>query len=95
MKATANLQPKQTKDNTGLGINDSLQLNITDDNGNIKYDYVEGNTLYDIISNLNDKDGLYKQNNTYIYKGNNVNNYLYEVRYEGSILHTRLQGKSV
>lgn len=36
VKEIVNNKEKQTKDNTGLGINDSLQLNITDDNGNIK-----------------------------------------------------------
>ena len=61
---------------------EDTKIIITNENGNIKYDYVEGNTLYDIISNLNDKDGLYKQNNTYIYKGNNVNNYL---SYDGKV----------
>ena len=61
---------------------EDTKIIITNENGNIKYDYVEGNTLYDIISNLDDKDGLYKQNDTYIYKGNNVNNYL---SYDGKV----------
>ena len=61
---------------------ENTKILITNGNGNIKYNYVEGSTLYDIISSLNDKDGVYKQNDTYIYKGNNVNNYL---SYDGKI----------
>lgn len=49
---------------------------ITKEDGKIKYEYIEGNTLYDIIINLNDKDGLYKDGNNYIYKGLNPNNYV-------------------
>ena len=49
---------------------------ITNEDGNIKYEYVEGNTLYDILINLNDKDGVYKSGNNYIYKGINSNNYV-------------------
>lgn len=49
---------------------------ITKENGQIKYEYIEGNTLYDIIINLNDKEGLYKDDNNYVYKGLNPNNYV-------------------
>lgn len=61
---------------------ENTKIVITNENGDIKYNYVEGSTLYDVISNLNDKDGVYKLDDTYIFKGNNVNNYL---SYDGKI----------
>lgn len=55
---------------------DNTKVLIINEDGKITYDYIEGNTLYDIIINLNDKDGLYKNDEDYIYKGNNANNYV-------------------
>ena len=49
---------------------------ITNDGNNINYEYVEGKTLYDIIIDLNDNDGLFKDDNNYIYKGISANNYI-------------------
>lgn len=49
---------------------------ITNTNGKISYDYVEGNTIYDYIKSLNDKDGLYKEGENYLYKGINATNYV-------------------
>lgn len=50
---------------------------ITNEKGQINYQYIEGNTLYDVITKLDSKDGIYKNDNDYIYKGINVNNYIY------------------
>ena len=55
---------------------------ITNDDNKVTYNYVEGNTLYDIVSNLNDKDGVYKNKDEYIYKGMNANNY---ISYDGNV----------
>ena len=55
---------------------------ITNENGQVSYAYIEGDTLYDIIVKLNDKDGVYKQDNDYIFKGINSNNY---ISFDGNI----------
>lgn len=55
---------------------ENTKVLITNEDGNIKYDYIEGNTLYDIILEKNETDGLYKQNDSYLYKGSNPNNYI-------------------
>ena len=55
---------------------ENTKVVIINDNGKISYEYVEGNTLYDSINNLDDKEGLYKENDYYIYKGINANNYI-------------------
>ena len=55
---------------------ENTKIVITNEDGNIKYDYIEGNTLYDIIINLNDTSGLYKENDNYLYKGIYSKNYI-------------------
>ncbi|MBP3635113.1 MAG: prepilin-type N-terminal cleavage/methylation domain-containing protein [Bacilli bacterium] len=54
---------------------DQTKVVITKENGNIKYDYVDGNTIYDVVSKKNDSDGIYLDNNEYIYRGENAKNY--------------------
>ena len=49
---------------------------ITNENGDISIEYVEGSTLYNLISNSSSEDGVYKEENTYLYKGNNAKNYI-------------------
>ena len=49
---------------------------ITNDNGNVSYSYVEGETLYDIVSKKNSEDGVYKEDLDYIYKGEEAQNYV-------------------
>lgn len=49
---------------------------ITNNNGEIKLEYVDGDTLYNLISTKGSEDGLYKENNTYLYKGSNSKNYI-------------------
>lgn len=68
---------KETKNPLTNEEYENTKVMITNDNGKIVYNYIEGNTLYDIISKLDDKDGLYKQNNNYVYKGINSKNYIY------------------
>lgn len=49
---------------------------ITNENGNISIEYVDGNTLYNIVSNASSEDGIYKEKDIYLYKGNNAKNYI-------------------
>lgn len=49
---------------------------ITNKDGDLNFSYIEGNTLYDVVTILDDKDGLYKEGNNYIYKGINSNNFV-------------------
>lgn len=49
---------------------------ITNENGDISIEYVDGNTLYNLISNVSANDGLYKKENAYLYKGNDAKNYI-------------------
>ena len=55
---------------------ENTKILITNEDGSITYNYVEGNTLYDIISTQNDKTGVYKSNEDYVYKGVDANNYI-------------------
>lgn len=49
---------------------------ITNNNGVVKYEYVEGKTLYDYVSAKSEKDNVYKINNEFIYKGKDSLNYV-------------------
>ena len=49
---------------------------ITNNNGVVKYEYVEGKTLYDYVSAKGEKDNVYKINNEFIYKGKDSLNYV-------------------
>ena len=49
---------------------------ITNNNGVIKYEYIEGKTLYDYVSTKSEKENVYKVNNEFIYKGKDSLNYV-------------------
>ena len=49
---------------------------ITNNNGVVKYEYIEGKTLYDYVSAKSEKDNVYKINNEFIYKGKDSLNYV-------------------
>ncbi len=49
---------------------------ITKEDGNIKYEYVEGNTLFDLVSNKGENNFVYNINNELVYKGINAQNYV-------------------
>lgn len=55
---------------------DNTKVLITNDGNNITYEYVEGTTMYDIVSKKHETDGLYKIDNEYVYKGISANNYI-------------------
>ena len=49
---------------------------ITNNNGVIKYEYIEGKTLYDYVSTKSEKENVYKVNNEFVYKGKDSLNYV-------------------
>lgn len=49
---------------------------ITNNNGVIKYEYIEGKILYDYVSTKSEKENVYKVNNEFIYKGKDSLNYV-------------------
>ena len=49
---------------------------ITNNNGVVRYEYVEGKTLYDYVSTKSEKENVYKVNNEFIYKGKDSLNYV-------------------
>lgn len=49
---------------------------ITNDNGDISYNYVEGNTIYDLAKNKNNNSNVYNENDEFVYKGKNAQNYV-------------------
>ena len=49
---------------------------ITNDNGDISYNYVEGNTIYDLLKNKNNNSNVYNENDEFVYKGKNAQNYV-------------------
>ena len=73
---TSGYLSKDTKNPLTNKDYENTKVLVTNDNGDISFKYVEGNTLYDEISALNDKSGVYKQDNDYIFKGINNNNYV-------------------
>ncbi len=54
--------------------NDTKVL-ITNENGNVNYDFVEGKTIYDYVSNKDEKSNVYRINNELIFKGYALENY--------------------
>ncbi len=54
--------------------NDTKVL-ITNENGNVNYDFVEGKTIYDYVSNKDEKSNVYRINNELIFKGYVLENY--------------------
>lgn len=64
---------KNTKNPITSKNYENTKVVITNDNGKVSYSYIDSDTLYDIISK---KDGIYKDNENYIFKGNNVYNYV-------------------
>lgn len=61
---------------TGKEYNDDAKVLITNEDGNINFYYIDGETLISKIQNLNEENGLYKENDGYIYKGKNAKNYI-------------------
>ena len=61
---------------TDEDYDNNTKVLITNNNGVVKYEYVEGKTLYDYVSAKSEKDNVYKINNEFIYKGKDSLNYV-------------------
>lgn len=55
---------------------DNTKVLITNNNGVVRYEYVEGKTLYDYVSTKSEKENVYKVNNEFVYKGKDSLNYV-------------------
>ena len=64
---------KNTKNPITSKDYENTKVVITNDNGKVSYSYIDSKTLYDVISK---KDGIYKNNEDYIFKGSNAYNYI-------------------
>ena len=64
---------KNTKNPITSKNYENTKVVITNDNGKVSYSYIDSKTLYDVISK---KDGIYKNNEDYIFKGSNAYNYI-------------------
>lgn len=61
---------------TNEEYDENTKVLITNKDGHVTYDYIEGNTLYDLVSKKNNSDGVYKQDSEFIYKGIDAKNYI-------------------
>jgi hypothetical protein len=61
---------------TGKKYKSTDKVLVVNDDGNIKIYYMNGDLLLDVIKSKDDKDGLYLENDEYIYKGENALNYV-------------------
>lgn len=61
---------------TDEDYSDDTKVLVTNEDGVVKYEYIEGKTLYDYISIKDTKENVYSVNNEYIYKGKNSQNYV-------------------
>ena len=61
---------------TDEDYDNNTKVLITNNNGVVRSEYVEGKTLYDYISAKGEKDNVYKINNEFIYKGKDSLNYV-------------------
>ena len=61
---------------TDEDYDNNTKVLITNNNGVIKYEYIEGKTLYDYVSTKSEKENVYKVNNEFIYKGKDSLNYV-------------------
>ena len=61
---------------TDEDYDNNTKVLITNNNGVVRYEYVEGKTLYDYVSAKSEKDNVYKINNEFIYKGKDSLNYV-------------------
>lgn len=68
-KGTKNPLPDEDYDN-------NTKVLITNNNGVVRYEYVEGKTLYDYVSIKSEKENVYKVNNEFVYKGKDSLNYV-------------------
>lgn len=61
---------------TDEDYDNNTKVLITNNKGVIRYEYVEGKTLYDYVSTKSEKENVYKVNNEFVYKGKDSLNYV-------------------
>lgn len=61
---------------TDEDYDNNTKVLITNNNGVVRYEYVEGKTLYDYVSTKSEKENVYKVNNELVYKGKDSLNYV-------------------
>lgn len=61
---------------TDEDYDNNTKVLITNNNGVVRYEYVEGKTLYDYVSIKSEKENVYKVNNEFVYKGKDSLNYV-------------------
>lgn len=61
---------------TDEDYDNNTKVLITNNNGVVRYEYVEGKTLYDYVSAKSEKENVYKVNNEFVYKGKDSLNYV-------------------
>ena len=55
---------------------ENTKILITNKDGKVSFKYISGDTLSDIVKSLDESYGLYKENDSYVYRGLDVNNYI-------------------
>lgn len=55
---------------------ENTKILITNKDGKVTFKYISGDSLFDIVKSLDENYGVYKENDSYIYKGMNVSNYI-------------------
>lgn len=61
---------------TDEDYDNNTKVLITNNKGVVRYEYVEGKTLYDYVSTKSEKENVYKVNNEFVYKGKDSLNYV-------------------
>ena len=61
---------------TDEDYDNNTKVLITNNKGVVRYEYVEGKTLYDYVSTKSEKENVYKVNNEFIYKRKDSLNYV-------------------
>lgn len=61
---------------TDEDYDNNTKVLITNNNGVVRYEYVEGKTLYDYVSTKSEKENVYKVNNEFVYKDKDSLNYV-------------------
>lgn len=73
---------KNTKNPITMKNYEDTKVLVTAHDNDVSFNYVDGKTLYDVVSGQDDSSGLYKYDDEYIFKGSNPRNY---VSFDGQI----------
>ncbi len=73
---------KNTKNPITMKNYEDTKVLVTAHDNDVSFNYVDGKTLYDVVSEQDDSSGLYKYDDEYVFKGSNPRNY---VSFDGQI----------